>query len=347
MIDKYMMEGCKLAWHPYEVAKWASGILPAPITVEVSPTNICNHNCVFCGLDFARGKTSLDVEVLQAAFIDMADAGTKAVLISGEGEPFLHTGIVKIVNAAYDAGLDIGMATNGVYATGRVLNQIIDKLTWLRFSVDAGSGKGHIAKHRGNAGDYGKVVENAYLALKLRSKNSSTAIGIQYVLLNDNINEIKSFLDTFGEEFDYLSIKPFSCHPKSQNYCVVEYTEEGLLQLRELTKDRKNVVIRADSMTRYQKQKKTNRCLAMPFMGYIDAHGEFYTCMAGPDQRYAVGNINKQSIRDIYLSAAREAIIKEYRKFNSCTDCRVNCRATACNEYLEMIHNIPEHVNFI
>ena len=57
---KIDIDSHKLMYHPERVAEWKEKGDCYPIYVEIGLTNVCNHKCIFCGLDWARGKNILD-----------------------------------------------------------------------------------------------------------------------------------------------------------------------------------------------------------------------------------------------------------------------------------------------
>ena len=50
-MDKYLLDGHKLYWHLDRVEEWQAKKVVAPIYVEISPLSVCNHKCIFCGID--------------------------------------------------------------------------------------------------------------------------------------------------------------------------------------------------------------------------------------------------------------------------------------------------------
>ena len=50
--NEFLIDSHKLIYHPNEVSKWMNKEIIAPIYVEIGPINTCNHDCIFCGLDF-------------------------------------------------------------------------------------------------------------------------------------------------------------------------------------------------------------------------------------------------------------------------------------------------------
>ena len=48
MADKYIMDGCKLAWHPDRVSGWLRGERIVPIHIDVGMSKGCNIRCEYC-----------------------------------------------------------------------------------------------------------------------------------------------------------------------------------------------------------------------------------------------------------------------------------------------------------
>ena len=50
MID--FLDSHKINYHPREITNFLDGNLKAPIYVEISPTGVCNHKCLFCHYNY-------------------------------------------------------------------------------------------------------------------------------------------------------------------------------------------------------------------------------------------------------------------------------------------------------
>ena len=57
-MDQFLIDRHKLYWHLDRVTDWQNKRVIAPIYLEISPVSMCNHRCIFCGIDFARDKGS-------------------------------------------------------------------------------------------------------------------------------------------------------------------------------------------------------------------------------------------------------------------------------------------------
>ena len=315
MNDKYLIDRHKLIWHLDRVLEWQKNNLVCPIYMEVSPVSYCNHKCIFCGVDFARSNEKLDTENYVKFIHEMGMEGLKSVMFAGEGEPLLHPNIDVLIDETYNSGIDVALVTNGNNAYKKIMRKILDKLTWIRFSVDAGSDNIYSKVHGVKKGTFQKIVENIKDCIKIKKENNlNTTIGVQYLIINENFNDIENALKIFSElDIDYFSLKPFSLHPQMKNKLQVNYSKEKIEELENLT-DRYaaklNIIFRKSSLDKYiDYQKNYTHCYALPFWGHLTAKGDFYTCSVFiGDNRFIVGNIN------IDIDTVKELIYGKSRK---------------------------------
>jgi len=339
-MDNNHIDGHKMLWHLDRVAAWRKGEIIAPVYVEVSATNRCNHRCIFCGLDFSqprrhalREAADLDTDTICGALISLGELGCRSVLFAGEGEPLLHQGLGSMIAAA-QSNMDVALTTNGVPGTYTLYRKIVPWLTWLRFSVDAGTHKTYALVHGTSSHDYERLLMNIQNAVcAKRGSQSGVTISVQFVVLEENVDEIE-------------------LHPKSLHQRDVAYTQQTIDHIESLVAeygDQVNIVFRKESMQKYMSSVEYEHCLALPFWGYIDSHGDFYTCsvMLG-DERFKAGNIYEHSMQEILFGERRRsAIAFAANELDVEKECRVNCRMARVNEFLEHISTEVNHVNFI
>lgn len=114
--------------------KGKNGGLIKPIHVQISPTNKCNLNCSFCSCAKRGERDEMDIHTLVRFVGWMRALGTKAVTITGGGEPLMYQHKGLLAGMLYDAGIKMGLVTNGVllkYAE----TEFLEKQTWCRISV--------------------------------------------------------------------------------------------------------------------------------------------------------------------------------------------------------------------
>jgi len=358
MSNNFHIDGHKLYWHLDKVAAWQTGELIPPVYVEISPVSFCNHNCIFCGLDFAQGEPlSLNADILCYRLQEMASLGVKSIMLAGEGEPLLHKDIVRIVSTAKNAGIDVSITTNGTLGNCELWSELLPHLSWLRFSMDAGSADVHSKVHRVDERMFEKTTDSIRAALGVRKNNGyDVTIGVQYLMIQQNLHDIENAIQLYDSiGVDYLSIKPYSEHPQMLNKSGFVYSQEMLRKVESLIES-----YRGNTSTQliYRKVATENyaggnigftACRALPFWGYISSKGDFHTCSVFlNDKRFVVGNIYNDDMKQILFGERRKESIKY-----GCNDlkvgyeCRLNCRMARINEFLEFISNKPQHVNFI
>jgi radical SAM protein with 4Fe4S-binding SPASM domain len=101
-----------------------------PFTVEIQPTDVCSHNCVYCSYAVRRqARNSWPTHVLTAVCDDLIRMNTKAVYFSGGGEPTLHSGFVDAVWRLKNAGIPVALNTNGFFR--RVILEAAPALSYI------------------------------------------------------------------------------------------------------------------------------------------------------------------------------------------------------------------------
>ena len=356
-MDKYLLDGHKLYWHMDRLSEWQKGGMIPPIYVEISPVSFCNHNCIFCGVDFAKvNHRALDTDVLCKALIEMAQLGIRSVMFAGEGEPILHKDIALFVRKAKQSGIDVSLTTNGSKGKYQVWMDIIPYLSWIRFSVDAGTPEVYAKVHNVKESTFDEVIKSIGEAIRVKKDYKlETTIGVQFLLLEENICDLEAAINLFCSiGVNYIVFKPYSLHPQMINKKYVTYSMELVDRVQRIidkhkSKTETEIIFRKDSLIAYVNGNKNfDRCWALPFWGYISSDGNFYTCSVFlNDNRFNSGNIYNQSMYDIIFGNKRSDSINYGKNGLSVEKCRTNCRMARINEFLQFIANKPSHVNFI
>jgi hypothetical protein len=105
-----------------------------PYHLQLIPTNRCNANCPWCSCRKDNRNIELGTEEILDILKYFANLGTKAITITGGGEPTIHPDINSIIDVCSDYGIKTGLVTNGIEWSRKGL-QVPQNLTWLRASV--------------------------------------------------------------------------------------------------------------------------------------------------------------------------------------------------------------------
>lgn len=174
-----------------------SGQHPSKLFVEI--TTRCNLKCSMCvkqkgGGDIVEGSISLQAfKALESAFPYL-----DAIVLSGIGEPLLHPKLEDFIRNAkklMPADAWVGFQSNGVLLNeDRALSIIDAGLDKICLSMDAVS-YDNFRKIRegGELGD----LERAFSAIKkgkMRCSRPGLHVGIEFVLMRDNLHELPATL---------------------------------------------------------------------------------------------------------------------------------------------------------
>lgn len=365
--DDFNIDSHKLHLHPERVAQWLAAGSDwekiknvFPLYVEISPSGACNHRCTFCAVDYiGYEQRQLSLPVLLKALASMGENGVKSVMFAGEGEPLLMKDLGKAINFAKAQGIDVSITTNATPLSDRFVRECLHNVAWIKASVNAGTEDSYAKIHRGRSQDFSLVWKNLENAARFRTDNSlATSLGAQMVLIPENLNDVNVFCERAqAAGLDYVVIKPYSQHLKSEStkergYEEFNYSRLGQLA-QELTRwnsDKFHVVFRANTMRSLSETKRYyQNCHSTPnFWAYLMANGDLYGCSAYLlDERFRFGNLNDESFRDIWQGERRRQNYELVAKKLDISECRKNCRMEHINRYLWDLKNPPAHSNFI
>lgn len=356
MSDKYRIDSHKLMFHVSRVRDWRDGKPVYPIYMEISPSGICNHRCVFCGLDFMEyQKRFLDTAILKERLTELGSLGLKSVMYCGEGEPFLHKDIAEIINHTKSSGIDVAASSNGVLFRPELAESVLGVMSWLKISINAGTSATYSKIHNTKAGDFDTVIGNITRAVEIkREKGYKCTLGFQLLLLPDNKEEATTLARIARDiGVDYLVVKPYSQHPQSKTkiHDKITYAETLTLEkeLAEFNTDRFQVIFRGHSMRKRNEGKRPyQHCLSLPFWAYLDSGGNIWGCLVFlKDDRFYYGNIYENTIEEIWMSERRKEAVRWAECELDASKCRINCRMDEVNRYLWELKHPSEHVNFI
>ena len=342
----------KLMYHPERVHEWNGKGDCFPVYIEIGLTDACNHQCVFCALDFIKGGWNfIDKEVMINTLKDMGEKGIKAVMFAGEGESALHPNIEVFVKTAKENGMDVSITTNGIPLTKEKIKEILPHLSWIRFSVDSGSAESYSKVHKTSPEDFHKLIKNITECVKLKKElGLDVIIGVQFLMIPHNKDEATKLAKLMKEiGVDNMQVKPYSKHPHSINNLVInpEDYNEIEAQLKEFDSENFKIFFRKSAIGRIQEGINYPECYGIPFFVLIDAKGNVIPCnLFYGNEEFTYGNLNEKSFSEIWKGEKRKGILGKLKE-RGCEECRKGCRLDVINRYLHRIKNPEVHDNFI
>lgn len=345
------LNGTKIMYHPRELAAWADSGACYPIQVEISPTNQCNHKCVFCAYDYISRSPSrfLDSALLIRTITELRGLGTKSLFYSGEGEPLLHKGLPDIVEKAQALGFSQALNTNGVLMRGERLWRILPALDWVRVSFNAPTAASYQAVHRCHVSDYERVLRNIAGMTEFAARQGlSATVGVQMVYMGQSTEGLRELVVRLRDSgAAYFSLKRFNQHPAIQKREFAP-PDAAIEALHELSTDTFKVAVR-DNIDPDSSRRKYNFCYGMAFYAEIISNGDVYSC--GPhlgNPAFCYGNISESRFKELWSIENRAALHERIAGMGPLDAlCMPHCRIHEINNFLWELRHPPAHVNFI
>ena len=188
---------------------------------ELLLTARCNFHCPYC-----RGVGGKDLSL--AAALEVIHYWTAqrlfALRLSG-GEPLLYKGLVELVTAAREGGVEkIAISSNGSFPLKNYLALIEAGVNDLSISLDACCAQDGEKMAGGVKGSWQRVVEN------IRELSSRTYVSVGVVLTEDNQDKISEIVE-FAAELGVTDIRVIPAAQEGQRLAPVEVDPAILARL--------------------------------------------------------------------------------------------------------------------
>ena len=333
----------------------------SPFVVELDPTSMCNLACPDCISGSLLNKDQISTKRLLSLTDEMIDAGVKAVILIGGGEPMMHPAIGDVINRLGRANIKIGITTNGLYLK-KYIDEISQYASWVRVSMDAGSEE---TFKRIRPSKIGKsLFKSAIKNMEAYAKNKKGKLGYSFMIFNEgeygfngipittdyydasrkiktNVNEIYQAAKLAREiGCDYFEIKPMYdvnhfaiIQPKE----ITKIIDEQIEKTKDLeTRSFKILEASKLSASMYSESnaepKSYKRCAVSQLRTLITPSG-VYTCpyFRGQESK-RIGDINSQSFVEIWLGEQRK---KTLSLLDPSRDCTMHCIRHESNMAIE------------
>jgi len=272
------------AWDRYKKEPESFGF-PERITVEL--TNRCNLECFMCPrtkVDMKPGDMNID---LYRKIIDEASKHLPVCLVPFfRGESLLHQQFLKMLALAKDNGLGpIQLATNAYLLNMHRTKGILDLgVDFVSFSIDVNNKEIYEAIRQKS--DYAKVFKNLcyFLEEKERRNKALPRTQVSAVRTEKNSDFIEDFINFWIDKVDAVRI--YTAHSADGRPGSIEDDKEG---------DFERIP-----------------CLKLLTDMVIYYNGDVAICNHDWERKAFIGNVNNESIEQIWNSSAYSEIRKRH-----------------------------------
>jgi MoaA/NifB/PqqE/SkfB family radical SAM enzyme len=297
-----------------------------PLYVKIKVFYGCNLRCSFCNHWRESRDRPLPMEHFHALLTELAGLGTKKVHFSG-GEPMLRPGLVGLVEHAYRSGMRVTMTTNGTLIHKENCKQLIQAgLRGVNVSIDSPVRKVH-EQVRGVPGSFKATTRAAGYFRRYAHKGKLT-LRINTVVSRENYTSLAGIADLAHElGADGLNLIPVDdhCgeHLSMRRKDILLFNQEIAPRIAEsalehgLIKHESEVypfgrepmemgLARAGrySLGFY----RAHPCYAPWTHSLVDYNGCVYICCMTREQTPPLGDLKKQSFKEIWEGPAYHLI---------------------------------------
>ena len=202
-------EPTKLFVHADRIRDWLRGELPAPVTLELDLTLVCNDRCPYCPHGFAHQGRCLDLDSIGRILDEAASLGIQGLTVTGGGEPLMHPKFRDVMRLIRTYPFAAGVITNGGRIDSEIASEMIATFQWIRVSLDAAS-EASFQRIRGRRGMAERLKRISLLApARQEVYGSDCELGASFLTCSqtaDEIVEAAQIAQDLG--FDYIQFKP-------------------------------------------------------------------------------------------------------------------------------------------
>ena len=309
-----ILDSHKVSYHYDRVEAWENGEKISPISVDMALTRACGAMCSFCYAMVQEPQDRANVKTKEALNLldDFAEVGVKAVSLISDGESTLSKAYVPFIQHASNIGIDVGNATNGWEFEKEKVDQVLPHLTWVRFTVAAGTPEGYskiMFKSKDNTEVFDRAMKNIRYAVELKKKlNLNVTLGIQMVLTPEFADEIIPFSQlALDLGVDYGVIKHCSddeLGTLSIDYSKYEAMHPLISEAEKMSNDQTKIIakwskIKDEGVSSYNRLYGPQFLLQISGTGLVAPSGQFFNA------RYSklhMGNFMEERFIDIFKS---------------------------------------------
>ena len=312
-------------------------LIPIPKHVTIDLTNSCNLNCIGCWThspllkDKAASNEwksqSIPFETLKNLINDLYDLGTERIRLTGGGEPLLYPRIFEVISLIKKRGMICDITTNFTLLNKQKIKRLfklnVDEIV---LSIWAGDAETYIKIHPNQTKEtFERIKENLILIAQSKEKfRKEPKIIMANVLFKYNYNKVKEMAkfatEVLLDEIYFTLLDPI----KERTDCLLLNKEERKILLRELNhveeviKDYnreskihkinivnirrfiKRIIGKGAKEGKYDIDVINKPCYIGYIFARIMANGDVAPCCRAV--MYPMGNINKESFKDIWFS---------------------------------------------
>lgn len=342
-------------YHPERIAAWQRGDYFPPVLAEISPTGRCNQKCRYCYAMTRIEQIHMDDDLLMRLPKELEQAGVKALLYQGDGDPLMHN---KLADAINTTALPQTISTNGVLFTPEFQDKCIDKLHYVRFSVIDSDPQRYAYQHGTIEKQHEMLIDNLKYAVAHRKRTMLMASVYLEPYNFDFAYDIVKFFKDLG--MDYLVVQEAIYYDQSpvgrQPFTSEGYTDNQIQMMKHAvgSLNDNDFVVRFRFPNGDMKTGVTcdtfypGFCEGIKFEAVIAPDGSVIPCWRAWDKpELSFGNLHEHSFEEIWRGFKRVEVTDWVLNTPpEGEECRI-CNQYKTNQTLEDYRHRTDWSNFL
>lgn len=275
-----------------------------PLYLMLEQTFKCNLRCPSCIQGYAAATQPFQAgritdDLYDRLMEEARDSGLPSISMHVNDEPLLVKNLAERIAKARDAGvMDIIMTTNGNLMDKARAREVIEAgVTHILFSVDAATPETYAKVRPG--GVFETVVAAVDHVNEIRAGSMFPLVRASFVKSVLNAHEEQAFHQFWGARVDYVEIQAFGGYKNVNGHLVVPGSR--FLSAADFS-------------------------CSMPFTRMaVRGNGDVIPCCSFQGYELVVGNVLRNSLRDIWMGEAMSALRQDARtrvyREQACRDC--------------------------
>lgn len=282
-----------------------------PTHAQIEPTNFCNLNCVLCPVTEGLNRPSHHMRFSTfKKFIDEVKDYLFLIILWDWGEPFLNPKVFEMISYAKHKKIKIVSSTNGhIFAKVEAAEQVVKSgLDYLIIAVDGTSQKIYDRYRKGGELNTVKSGIRNVVMVKRKIQSKSPLLNLRFIAMKHNEHEIHE-LQKFGYELgvQMVTVKTLNPHGDEKIIANEEYGNEFIPENPDYRR------FKYDLKNHFRIRRMHSPCKALWNCPAIHSNGDVCTCTFDVNANYVMGNIPRESFKQIWRNAFYRSIRGKFR----------------------------------
>jgi len=164
-----------------------------PFHVEIYPADRCNIDCFFCSTAAIRGTDELPMQRIEELIDELKRAGTRAIRLSGGGEPLFHRSVKPMLERMAASGIPLeNITTNAVLLNEDIAKILVRCCDQVTVSLNTADAESYATMMKTPARNFDRVLQNIRTLVRVRREGGSTKprIQLQFLVWKENFRTV-------------------------------------------------------------------------------------------------------------------------------------------------------------